>query len=132
MIALLSRNCQLVYNSIVMTEYVYHALGYYGQKAPRTLQETRRIPDILDLYELRDLLGLFEPVSDHYPSANVVVRLMKAYNMLPNDAIILGHCLTANISYLASYDSDFQLACQQEGIRLIDSLDALNTYWPVS
>ncbi|MBN8825720.1 MULTISPECIES: PIN domain-containing protein [unclassified Spirosoma] len=98
----------------------------------RTLQEAQRIPDILGSHDPRSLLNLFEQATDQHPPANVVIRLMKAYNMLPNDAIILAHCLTANISYLASYDSDFQLACQEEGITLIDSVDVLNAHFPAS
>ena len=56
---------------------------------------------------------------------------MTDYNMLPNDAIILAHCKSAGISYLASYDSDFILPCQQEGITLIDSIETFQRIFSV-
>ncbi|GAB3991839.1 type II toxin-antitoxin system VapC family toxin [Spirosoma daeguense] len=132
MINLLSRSYRLVYNSIVVMEYVYHALGHYGQKAPRTLKEARRIPEVLTKHNSLTLFNLFEQITDNHPSADEVLRLMTTYNMLPNDAIILAHCLNANISFLASYDSDFQEPCRKEGITLIDSVDALNSHFSPS
>ncbi|GAB4029625.1 PIN domain-containing protein [Spirosoma gilvum] len=132
MIELLGRSYQLVYNAIVTTEYIYHALGHYGQKAPRTLKEANRIPTVLDNHAPLALFNLFEQVTDKYPKTEEVIRLMTTYNMLPNDAIILAHCLTANISFLASYDSDFHEPCRKEGVTLIDSVEVLNTHFPVS
>jgi predicted nucleic acid-binding protein len=44
---------------------------------------------------------------------------MKKYNLLPNDAQILATCKIYGIAILASYDSDFATACQEEGITLM-------------
>lgn len=129
---MLLRQLPLGYNSIVLTEYVYHFMGYHGGRSPRALQEARRIPDVFSEYNPMIMLALFQEIIDKHPSAEEVLRLMTTHNMLSNDAIILAHCLTANISYLASYDSDFQEPSRNEGITLIDSVDALNSHFPVS
>ncbi len=129
---MLQHNIPLYYNDIVLTEYTYHYIGYYGKKAPRTLKENGSIPDILKEHTPMTLLCLFEQKMESYPSAQDVIRLMKTYNLLPNDAIILAHCLEAKIPYLASYDTDFGEPCRHEGVTLLDSAEAFHTYFPVS
>lgn len=129
---MLLRQLPLGYNSIVLTEYIYHFMGYHGGRSPRALQEAQRVRDVFSEYNPMIMLDLFEQITDKHPPAEEVLRLMTTYNMLPNDAIILAHCLTANSSFLASYDSDFQIACRKEGITLIDSIDALNAHFPAS
>ena len=129
---MLLRQFPLGYNSIVLTEYVYHFMGYHGGRSPRALQEAQRITDVFSEHNPMVMLDLFEQLTDKHPPTEEVLRLMKTYNLLPNDAIILAHCLTSSISYLASYDSVFQEPCHQEGIILIDSVDALNAHFPVS
>ncbi|RCR69041.1 type II toxin-antitoxin system VapC family toxin [Larkinella punicea] len=122
----------LYYNSIVLTEYIYYFLGHHGTKSPRTLKENKRIPEIVIQNEPLGLLSLFEQVNNPEPSSSTVIRLMKTYNLLPNDAIILAHCLTAGIHYLASYDSDFQIPCASEGVTLIDTVEVFHTHFPAS
>ncbi len=131
--ALMSRGVPLVYNSIVLTEYVYSSLGFEGGKSPRTLKETGRVPATLSQHDPLDLLHFFEQITDGHPTAESVVRLMKTYNLLPNDAIILAHCLSLGIKFLASHDTtDFAVPCQSEGVTLLDSLAALALHFPVS
>lgn len=43
---------------------------------------------------------------------------MSKYNLLPNDAIILGTCILHEIKFLATHDSDFDIAAPAEGIIL--------------
>ncbi len=134
MAELFGRQISLCYNAIVQTEYLYYFLSMHGMKAPRTLKEAKRIPDILTQNDPLSLIGLLKQLSDaNSPSTLDVVRLMKTYNMLPNDAIILAHCLSAGIKFLASYDvTDFTIPCREEGIVLLDSVDALGRHFPAS
>lgn len=130
---MLMRNLQLYYNSVVVSEYLYYFVGYYGKKAPRTLKENNRVGSVLTEQNPMELLTYFAQITDNHPAANTVVRLMKTYNMLPNDAIILAHCFSAGIKFLASYDAtDFTIPCREEGIVLLDSVDVLNHHFPVS
>lgn len=134
MAELMRHQVSLQYNAIVQTEYLYHFLSIHGMKAPRTLKENKRIAEILTQNDPLSLLGLMKQANgDNNPSTQGVVRLMKTYNMLPNDAIILTHCLTTGIQYLASYDvTDFAAPCRAEGITLIDSVETLNLHFPIS
>lgn len=129
---MLMRDLLLCYNSVLVSEYLYYYVGYYGKKAPRTLKESSRIPLVLAEQDPMDLLTYFTQILDDHPPAQEVVRLMRTYNMLPNDAIILAHCLSADIRYVASYDvTDFATPCRGEGITLINSVEALNRHVPV-
>lgn len=48
--------------------------------------------------------------------------LMERYNLLPNDSLIIGSAKLHGISVIASYDPDCQLACEGEGIQLIQEV----------
>lgn len=130
---LIDRQYQLCYNQIVLSEYLFVVLAHYGQKSLRTLKLAYYIPQLLSDHDFESLL---QPLTFLEQVDQSVVketpRLMSTYNMLPNDAIIFSHCKSADIGYLASYDSDFVSVCNKEGVTLIDSLDALNRHFPVS
>ena len=114
---------RLYYETTAMSEYLYHFLGYHGEKAPRTLKENERIAEILTVYDPKQLFGLFSQLNTMIPSVDEVLHFMKNYNLLSNDAIILSHCKSAGIQFIASYDSDFVVPCEREGITLLDSLE---------
>lgn len=122
---------ELVYNQVVMSEYLYHFVGHHGGKSPRTLKESRSIPQVLSENNPLTLLALFDQLTNKLPAVEEVVRIMTDYNMLSNDAIILAHCKSAKISYLASYDSDFKIPCQEEDITLIDSIETFQHIFPL-
>ncbi len=131
--ALLSlREIRLFYNSIVKTEYLYYFLGYQGGRSPRALKEAKLIKNVISENNPLAMLSLFEQKTDAYPSVQNVIHLMNTYNLLPNDAIIMGHCLEAKIPYLASYDTDFREPCRHEGVTLLDSAEAFHSYFPLS
>ncbi len=124
--ALTESKSLLFYNQIVLSEYLFVVLTYYGQKSLRSLQESKKIQEILVQQDVETLLKTVNFLGEANESIiSESIRLMKAYNFLPNDAIILAHCKTNGINYLASYDSDFKIPCQQENIVLIDSVEKL-------
>jgi len=51
---------------------------------------------------------------------------MVKYGLLPNDAMILATCKFYGIKYLVSFDSDFEKACEGEGIRLLKSIEEIS------
>lgn len=114
---------QLHYESTVMSEYLYHFLGFHGEKSPRTLKENERIPAILTENDPKEFFDLFSQLTANIPSVNEVLHFMESYNLLSNDAIILAHCKSAKMQFVASYDSDFVVPCEREGITLLDSLE---------
>jgi len=46
--------------------------------------------------------------------------------LLPNDALILATYKLHGITYLASYDNDFKVACAAGGIKLIQQIEDLD------
>lgn len=114
-----TRPGQLYINSTVLSEYTYHWLGNNGQKSPRTLQQTGMIGSLIEGNNQDEFLNLFTVL----PSSNAIIplylRLMQQYNLLPNDALILAAAKLHDIPALASYDSDFEVACTGEGLRLV-------------
>ncbi|GAB3954114.1 type II toxin-antitoxin system VapC family toxin [Spirosoma harenae] len=130
---LIQRQYLLCYNQIVLSEYLFVTLAHYGQKSLRTLKMANYIPELLDKHDVESLLQPLHFLKDVDASvAYDVPRFMREYNLLPNDAIIFSHCQSSGIKCLASYDADFQPICRKEGVILIDSVDVLNTHFPVS
>jgi uncharacterized protein len=123
--ALRATNHELFINCIVGSEYVYRLLGILAEKSPMSVAESGKIGETLDKHETKLLLSAFEYLNIPKLSMLQSIDLMKIYNLLPNDALILATCKLENISILASYDSDFRRACQAEGIKLIMSVEDL-------
>lgn len=127
---LIQRQYQLCYNQIVLSEYLFVTLAHYGQKSLRTLKMAHYIPELLDNHDIESLLEPLQFLKDVDESVvQDVPRLMREYNLLPNDAIIFSHCQSSGINFLASYDADFRPLCRKEGITLIDGVDALNAHF---
>lgn len=111
---------QCCINSIVCSEYWYNLLGLISATSPLSLKEKKGIPAAMDQDPERFLF--FERYSVLNTDAEAVRhahRAMHAYNLLSNDALILGTCLTNQVTGLASHDTDFETACLGEGIHLI-------------
>lgn len=117
---------RLFVSETVLSEYTFHLLAFWGQKAPLTLKMSRQIPVLLQQAAPVPLLSQFIVL----PNGNEIIpeylRLMQQYNLLPNDALILATCRLHGIHYLASHDTtDFGPACAGEGIRLVSGVGEL-------
>lgn len=55
----------------------------------------------------------------------ITYELCEKHGLLPTDATVLATCRYYRIPYLISLDSDFQKACEEEGIELINSVEKL-------
>ena len=107
-------------NNIVISEYLYHVLGFSSGISPRTIKEKKRVGEILSSNaELYSILSDFSYLNGDSALLTDVPSYMAKYNLLPNDAIILATCKIHDITKLASHDSDFILPCQAEGIELL-------------
>lgn len=116
---LLTMPGMLFINSIVLSEYMYHWLGNNGGKSPRSLQQSRKIGEIIRSNDQAVFLSLFVvlPVDDRI--VPVCLELMQRYNLLPNDALIIATAKLHGIDTIASFDADFLPACEGERIQLI-------------
>lgn len=122
---LLESEYLLFINPIVVSEYLYQMLGIIGARSPMAICESKKIAATLESHDLSSFLSAFKilPILDEAIPESVA--MMGKHNLLPNDAIILASCKLQEVVALASYDTDFALACQAEGIRLISAISDL-------
>jgi len=100
-------DCSLVINEAVVSEVVYHIIGYMADVSPVTLKRKERIAQILTEIRLESFFRNFEIVNNPTDIQKLLI-LMQTGNYLPNDALILNCCIQNNIRFLATYDADFR------------------------
>lgn len=88
--------------------------------------ESGQIQETLEMHDTVGFLSNFSYSTISRAAMLKSIDYMKNYNLLPNDAMILASCKLENIAILASYDSDFRKACQNEGIKLISKVEDLS------
>lgn len=107
-------------NDIIISEYLYYLIGFNTGSSPRTVQEKNQVHAVISESPNQiAILNDFRFLPGHSLLQNDVPKFMAAYNLLPNDAIILATCKIHNITKLASHDSDFIIPCKAEGIELL-------------
>jgi predicted nucleic acid-binding protein len=79
----------------------------------------------MDLEKLKIILFSFTSLEIGENTREIFFDIIKKYNLKPNDALILATCKHHNIKYLISLDSDFEKACEEERIVLINSVKKL-------
>jgi predicted nucleic acid-binding protein len=122
---LIAQDYQLYINSIVVSEYLYKLLAILAGKSPMALNESKGIKTTLDKHQTKDFLVNFDYLPIPESAILLSIDLMKKYNLLPNDAQILATCKIYDIAILASFDSDFAVACNAENITLISKTEQL-------
>jgi uncharacterized protein len=110
-------------NETVISEFLLYFIAINGNASPRTLKSSFKISSIFQAFGNYDLLARFSFLAGDDRLYTIVPLLMKKYNLLPNDAIILATCKIQNISNLASHDADFIVPCKAEGIELLREED---------
>lgn len=115
----------LYISSIVISEYIFHALALKGNKAPLTLKRDKSISTVLTSINTELLLSQFKLIDMKEEFMSYYFKMMTDYNLLPNDALILATCKSYNINAIASYDSDFETPCKNENIILLKSVNDL-------
>ena len=128
---LLSFDFDLTINSVVFSEVMFKFLTIHGAKSGLALKKGNAIEGILAGHDPRKILKYFRFDGYTDDPQEEVLRLMQQYNLLPNDALILAHCINSNIGFIASYDSDFTIPCQKEGVTLIDSIETFQSVFSV-
>lgn len=117
--ALLASGHQIFLNPIVVSEYLYQLLGILGGRSPMSICESKKIAETLEPHDTAEFLSVFAVLPIPNEVLPVSIDMMKKHNLLPNDALILACCVLQNVAVLASFDSDFTAACEEEGILLL-------------
>lgn len=115
-------------SQVVISEYLFHHLAIFGGKAPLTIKTSNLIEDVLKANNPDLFLEQFKYLVNAPDLRTLSVNLMKKYNLLPNDALIISICKFHEIKFLASLDSDFSIVCHLENIKLVSSI--LDTIFP--
>ncbi|TAG06407.1 MAG: PIN domain-containing protein [Cytophagia bacterium] len=118
---------QLYINTIVVSEYLYKLIAIIGQRSPMSVCESRKIRETLEKHDTMEFLSAFEYLPVPVEAVPLSIELMKKYNLLPNDALILGSCILQGIKVLASHDSDFGAACQAENMLFLNDETNITT-----
>lgn len=124
-VALLKSGHELYINSIVAGEYLHKLLGVLGGKSPLSVRESKKVKEILESHDTEKFLEQFHYLSIPKHAVKLSIQLMKKYNLLSNDALIVASCQLQDISILANYDSDFIEACRDEDITLLQKPEDL-------
>lgn len=113
-------------NHIVYSEFLFHFLALTSRKSPLTLKRSSKIQMILTQYEPIDFIHSFTLLDMNQLIIEESYAMMKEHNLLPNDALIIATCKSHEIPFLATYDTDFDSICEQEGIALISKLENIH------
>ena len=128
---IMSFDFELVINSVVFSEVMFKFLTIHGEKSGLALKKGQAIGEILEGHDARKILKYFRFDNANDDPQDEALRLMQIYNLLPNDALILAHCINSKIPFVASYDSDFVIPCREEGITLIDSIETIQRVFSI-
>ncbi len=128
---LLSFDFDLTINSVVFSEVMFKFLTIHVGKSGLALKKGNAIRQILEGHNPQRILKYFRFDGSTDDPQDEALRLMQQYNLLPNNALILAHCINSKINFIASYDSDFITPCQEEGITLIDSIKTFQRVFSV-
>jgi len=123
---LFSHNINLYINDIVYSEFMFHFLALVSEKSPLTLKMNSGINKVLTDFSPIDFLEGIEILPVDKSIITNSYELMKKYNLLPNDSLIVATCIGYNIENLVSYDSDFEIVSKSEKIKLIQNTSDMN------
>ena len=74
-----------------------------------------------------DLIPDIQVLGHSSEISHTTINLIKQFNLLPNDALILATCQHYEIKNIATFDSDFEKPCNSLGIRIFDGADDLES-----
>ena len=97
-------------NAVVFSEVSYHLII----KGKAKEQHKKYVETLLLTLEWKSITRNI---------GELALKLMHKYKLRPNDALILATCKHYKIPYLISLDTDFENACAEEGITLINSFE---------
>lgn len=123
---LLNAEWEPVISQAVVSEYLFFHLAIFSGKSPLSVKTANEIGEFIQLGKPGLFLSQFNWLVDDAGLFMSAIDLMGKYNLLPNDALILGNCISHQIKAIASYDPDFEIPCKAEGITLINNIHRLS------
>ena len=121
--ALLQSNHSLFYNPVIASEYLFHLLAVSANKSPLSVKSSNKIREVLEKESrfVDFLLELsFTELSENDITFSTV--LMKDFNLLPNDSLIISNAISKDIKFIATYDADFSVPCKKFDIQIVSEI----------
>jgi len=122
---LITGNHLLFINQVVISEFLFHLIALNANKSPLSVKQSGQIAEIFSTFNPFDLLPDFFHLGHNQEIANEGFEIMKKYNLLPNDALILASCKFFGIDNIATYDKDFLIPGFDLNIRIINRIKDL-------
>lgn len=123
--ALIEQEHNLFTNQVGVSEYLFHFIAVSAQKSPLSVKESGKIAEVFGKRNPFDMMPDIKHLDHNQEIAFKAFEIMKQYNMLPNDAIIVATCDFFKIDNLATFDEDFDAPCKDFGIRIIKDTENL-------
>jgi len=115
----------LFVNQVVVSEFLFHFIALSANKSPLSVKMSGQISESFGKKNLFDMLPGFIHLEHNLEITELGFGIMRKYNLLPNDALILASCKHFDIDILATHDSDFIIPCTDLKIRIINSVSDL-------
>jgi uncharacterized protein len=125
---LIQQDYELFINQVVFSEFLYYFIGTVGNKSPLAIKESGRLPDCLKDRNPIDMIPGVQVLNHNSGISQSAIDIIKQFNLLPNDALILATCKYFDIKYLATFDSDFEVPCNSLGIRIFNDKSELKVF----
>lgn len=122
---LVSGDQLLFINQVVVSEFLFHFIALNGNKSPLSVKTSGQIAETFANLNPYDLIPDCFHLGHNLEIARDGLEIMKKYNLLPNDALILATCRFFGIDNIATYDSDFLLPGIDMNIRIINKISDL-------
>lgn len=116
---LVSNHEGLFINQVVWSEILFHYLALLANKSPLSVKMANEIASTFNDRNPFDMLPGVLHLNHSKLIGDEAFELMKKYDLLPNDALILASCKLNDIGFLATYDSDFEFPCRDLGIEIL-------------
>ncbi len=124
---ILREEITLFVNQVVISEFLYYFIALSANKSPMSVKEAGQIANSFGERNPLEMLPGFIHLGHNNEIAEKGFEFMKKYNLLPNDALILASCVNNQIKRLATFDSDFNIPCEELGIKIIQKIDDLKS-----
>ncbi|WP_010480121.1 type II toxin-antitoxin system VapC family toxin [Thermococcus zilligii] len=116
---LAEKNAAAIINDIVVSEFLFHYIRLKSGVSPFTVKQRGEIKEFILEDEPWDFINQFHILPTDEETIELSYHLMRAHNLLPNDAIILASCKINEIKTLATLDEDLKSAALKEGLKLL-------------
>ncbi|MCK4310967.1 MAG: PIN domain-containing protein [Methanomicrobia archaeon] len=95
-------------NQIVLSEVLYTYMKYVTKEESYVLKKNPEKIKNIEIRDVIDLFNVFKFLNFNENILSLVGKVISAYGLLPNDALIAATCKHYGIKNIATFDKDFK------------------------